>query len=98
MNFCVKHVSLLEVKRGKSDSRTLEGSVKDPFGPRRLPWAPFRVSLTSPCRSVNLPRGPFRTHFGARHSATLRRGDGREMARDLFWWPVPLQGKGAEAT
>ena len=48
--------------------RTLEGSLGDPFGPRRLPWGPFRAlegSLGDPVGPRRLPWGPFRALEGS---------------------------------
>ena len=48
--------------------RTLEGSLGNPFGPRRLPWGPFRAlegSLGDPFGPRRLPWGTFRALEGS---------------------------------
>ena len=51
----------------KSDQNSLENVLGVRFGPRRLPWGPFRAlegSLGDPVGPRRLPWGPFRSPTG----------------------------------
>ena len=89
--FLWKHVTIFVPKSRKSVKKT------HPIFDMTSGWLLFRLR-----RHLGDAFGPLLTPFGLlldpRRTSTELQGDGREMARRLFWWPAPPQGSGGQAT